>query len=90
MFLYPFLFIRGLSCPRTVQTVLTGNCLKLTYTWISFLYLVVTLAFLKSIGQVLAWKSGRKVPLVPLGLAADTNDRLAHLFLNLKPAKQPL
>ncbi len=26
----PFLFIRGLSCPRSVQTTLTQNCLELT------------------------------------------------------------
>ncbi len=26
----PFLFIRGLSCPSSVQTLLTQNCLKLT------------------------------------------------------------
>ncbi len=26
----PFLFIRGLSCPASVQTSLTQNCLKLT------------------------------------------------------------
>jgi hypothetical protein len=34
---------------------------------ISFLYLVVPLAFFKSLGQVLAWKSGLKVPLLPSG-----------------------
>ncbi len=28
--LNPFLFIRGLSCPCHVQTLLTQNCLKLT------------------------------------------------------------
>jgi hypothetical protein len=32
-----------------------------------FLYLVVTLAFRKILGLVSAWKSGLKVPLLPLG-----------------------
>jgi hypothetical protein len=36
----------------------------------SFLFLVVTLAFKKSLGQVLAWKSGLKVPLLTLLTAA--------------------
>jgi hypothetical protein len=45
-----FLFITGLSCPRVVQTSLTQNCLTT-----SFLYLVVTLALKKSLGQALVW-----------------------------------
>ncbi len=32
----PFLFIRGLSCPGSVQTYFTPNCLKLTIP--GFLY----------------------------------------------------
>jgi hypothetical protein len=67
--LNPFLFIRGLSCPRIVHKSLTQTILKLTiclnFLTTSFLYLLVTLAFLKSLGQVLAWKSGIKMPLMP-------------------------
>jgi hypothetical protein len=43
----PFLFIRGLSCPRSVQTSLTQNILRLTIPghWLK-----------ETLGQVLAWK----------------------------------
>jgi hypothetical protein len=53
----PFLFIRGHSCPRSVQTSLTQNCLELTISGFfttSFPFFVVTLALKKCIGQVLA------------------------------------
>ncbi len=40
----PFLFIRGLSRPSRVQTLLFQNCLKLDFLTLVFLYLVVTLA----------------------------------------------
>jgi hypothetical protein len=43
--LHPFLFIRGLSSPSSVQTLLTQNCLYLDFLTTVFLYLVVTLAF---------------------------------------------
>jgi hypothetical protein len=66
----PFLFIKGLSCPRTVQTSLTQNCLKLTIRTVlyldnlsnSFLFFVVTLVLNKYICKVLVWKS---LPLLP-------------------------
>ncbi len=41
-----FLFIRGLSCPTSAQTLLTQNCLKLTIP--GFLTTVVTLALKKN------------------------------------------
>jgi hypothetical protein len=51
--LNPFLFIRGLSCSRSVQTSLTQHCLSLTTVYLdflttSFVNLVVTLALLKN------------------------------------------
>ncbi len=68
----PFLFIKGLSCPGTVQTLLTQNCLKLTIRTVlysnldnlsnSFVFLVVTLVLNKYICKVLVWKS---LPLLP-------------------------
>jgi hypothetical protein len=61
--LNPFLFIRGFSCPRSVQT---QNCLKLTITGFPYNLLLAScgdIGFLKkNIGQVLVWKSGLKVP----------------------------
>ena len=42
----PFLFIRGLSCPRCIKDLLSLNCLKLTIP--EFSYLVLTLAFSKN------------------------------------------
>ncbi len=41
--LNPFLFIRGLSSPSSVQTLLFQKCLKLDFLTPVFLYLVVTL-----------------------------------------------
>ncbi len=38
----PFLFIRGLSCPRNVQTSLTQNCLKPTIPGFPYNLLPVT------------------------------------------------
>jgi hypothetical protein len=38
----PFLFIRGLSCPISVQTSLTQNCLKLTILGFPYNYLPVS------------------------------------------------
>ncbi len=56
---------------QRAQTSLTQNCLKLTvpgFHTTYFLFLVVTLAFKKSLGQVLTWKSGlKKLPFLPLG-----------------------
>jgi hypothetical protein len=53
-----FLFIRGLSCPRSVQTSLSQNCLKLTIPRFPHILLLVSwLIRKKCIGQVLAWKS---------------------------------
>jgi hypothetical protein len=45
-----FLFIRGLSCPSSVQTYLPQNCLMLTILRFHYncLYLVVTLALKKN------------------------------------------
>jgi hypothetical protein len=45
-----FLFSRGLSCPRSVHTSLTQNCLKLTipgFTYYLFPFSCGTLAFKK-------------------------------------------
>jgi hypothetical protein len=57
----PFLFIRGLSCPGSVQTSLTQNCLKLTILGFPYNLFPVSCGdigfFTKSIGQILAWKS---------------------------------
>ncbi len=66
----PFLFIRGHPCPRSVQRSLTQNCLKLTIPGFTYNLLPVScgdIGFKKSLGQVLAWKSGLKVHLLPLG-----------------------
>jgi hypothetical protein len=66
----PFLFIRGLSCPRRVKTSLTHHCLELTMSGYPYNLLPVSCgdtSFKKSLGQVLAWKSGLKVPLLPIG-----------------------
>ncbi len=38
----PFLFIRGLSCPRSVQTSLTQNCLQLTIPGLPYNLLLVS------------------------------------------------
>ncbi len=66
----PFLFIRGLSCPRSVQTSLTQNCLNLTTPGFPYNLLLVSfgdIGFLKNcIGQVFAWVSVFKVPLLSL------------------------
>ncbi len=65
----PVLFIKEHSRPCSAQTSLTQNCPELTilgFLTTSFLFLVVSLAF-KQIDQVLKWKSGLKVPLLPLG-----------------------
>jgi len=61
--LNPFLFIRRLSCPRSVAIWLTLKltiCMYLHFLTTSFLYLVVTLDFKKVLGLVLAGKSGLK------------------------------
>jgi hypothetical protein len=67
----PYLFIRGLSCPRNIQTSLTQNCLKLTMPRFPYNLLCVScggISILKNcIGQVLAWKSGLKLFLLHLG-----------------------
>jgi hypothetical protein len=66
-----FLFIRGLSCPHSVQTSLTQNFLKLILSGIPYNLFPVScgdIGFLKrNLGQVLGGKSGLKVPLLPLG-----------------------
>jgi hypothetical protein len=69
----PFLFIRGLSCPRCIQASLSLNCLKLTIPGFPHNCLLVScgdIGFLKQNSRstvVLAWKSGLKVPFLPLG-----------------------
>jgi hypothetical protein len=71
MCLNPFLFIRGLSCPICIQASLSSNCFKLIIPGFPHNCLPVScgdISFLKKIlGLVLAWKSGLKVPLLPLG-----------------------
>ncbi len=65
----PFLVIRGHALD-SVQTSLTRNCLKLTIPGFPYnLYPVSSgdIGFKKSLGQVLASKSGLKVVLLPLG-----------------------
>jgi hypothetical protein len=68
--LNPFLFIRGLSCPICIQASLFLNCLKLTISGFPHNCLSVScgdIGFKKILGLVLAWKSGLKVPFLPLG-----------------------
>ncbi len=66
-----FLFIRGLSCPSCIQASLSLNCLKLTIPGFLHNCLPVScgdIGFKKKIlGLLLAWKSGLKVPFLPLG-----------------------
>jgi hypothetical protein len=66
-----FLFIRGLPCPHSFQASLTQNFLKLILSGIPYNILPIScgdIGFLKrNLGQVLAGKSGLKVPLLPLG-----------------------
>ncbi len=65
-----FLFIRGLSCPSSVQTSLTQNCFKLTIPRFTYNLLPAScgdIGFLKILCLILAWKSGLEVPLQPLG-----------------------
>ncbi len=63
----PFLFVRLLSYPSSVQTLLIQN-----FTWISLQLSSCILwwhwLFKKILGLVLDWKSGLKVPLGPLCL----------------------
>ncbi len=67
----PFLFIRGLSCPSCNQGSLSLNCLKLAIPGFPHNCLPISCGndgFLKKIlGLELAWKSGLKVPFLPLG-----------------------
>jgi hypothetical protein len=66
----PFVFIRGLSCPNWIKASLSLNCFKLTIPGFPHNCLPVycgDIGFLKNIlGLVLAWKSGLKVPFLPL------------------------
>ncbi len=68
---FPFLFIRGISCPGSVQTSLIQNWLKLPISGFPYNCLPVScgdIHFLKVIlCLVLAWKSGLKASLLPLG-----------------------
>jgi hypothetical protein len=60
----PFSFIRGLSCPSSIQTLLTQNCLTPIIPDLItevFLYIVATLTIKKSLGL--------KVPVLPLALS---------------------
>jgi hypothetical protein len=54
-----FFFIRGLSCPHSVQTSLTQNFPKLILSGIPNNLFPISCG---DIGQVLAGKSGLKVP----------------------------
>ncbi len=67
----PFIFIRGLSCPCSVQISLTKNCLKLIIPgFFSFKPLPAScgdIGFKKILGLVLAQKLGHKVCLLLLG-----------------------
>jgi hypothetical protein len=82
--LNPFLFIRGLSCPSCVQAPLSLNCLKLAIPGFPHNCLPVSLGALalkKIIGLVWAWKSGLKVPFLPLGRSFPLqNILLSDLF----------
>ncbi len=63
----PFLF----SCPSCIQASLSPNCLKLTIPGFPHNCLPVSCGDIgfktKILGLVLAWKSGPKVPFLPLG-----------------------
>ncbi len=91
----PFLFIKGISCPRSVQTSLTQNCLKLTIPGFPHSLLPVScgaIGFKKSLGQVLTWKSGRKGSLLPLRPSCSLQTiLLSHLVeTDRKPYPLPL
>ncbi len=65
-----FLFIRGLFCPSCIQASLSLNCLKLTIPGFPHNCLPVSwcdIGFKKILWLVLAWKSGLRVPFLPLG-----------------------
>jgi hypothetical protein len=56
--------------PRSVKMSLTQNCLRLTIPGFPYNLLPVScgdIGFKKILDLVLAWKSGLKVPLLPLG-----------------------
>jgi hypothetical protein len=57
----------ALAVFRTQSLKINLSLIYLHLLTASFLYHVVPKAFLKSIDQELAWKSGYKVPLLPLG-----------------------
>ncbi len=100
-YLNPFLFIRGLSYPSRVQTSLNQNCLKLTITGYPYNCLPVfcgDIGIKKIPGLLLTWKSGLKVPLLPLepscplqkillsdliGCDSPRHGPLAHFFLHI-------
>ncbi len=70
----PFLFIRGLSCPSCIQALLSLKCLKLIIPGSGFPHNCLPVScgdtdtgFKKILGLILAWKTGLKVPFLPLG-----------------------
>ncbi len=99
----PFLFIRGLSCHRSVQTTLTQSFLTANYTWISLqppsciLWSHWLLKSLEILPQSVFTAIRALLPFDKLfcwviwwwwKTAADSNGLLA-LFLNFKGVKQP-
>ncbi len=88
----PFLFIRGLSCPSSVQaSLLTPNCLKLTIPGFLYNCLPVScgdIGFKKILGLVLTWKSGLKVLLLPLGRSCPLQTILLSDLIGFDSALQ--
>jgi hypothetical protein len=52
---------------QQAQASFSLNCTKANYTWISVQPPCGVIGLKKATDQVLAWKSGRKVPLLPWG-----------------------
>ncbi len=82
----PLLFLRGLSCPRSVQTSLTQISLKLTILGFPNNLLPVACrdsGLKKNLGLVFAWKSGLKAPLLSLGSSCPLQTILWVIWLGV-------
>jgi hypothetical protein len=98
--IFTFLKTRGLSCPCCVQPSLSRKYLYLTIPGFPYNLLPVSygeIGFKKIIVQVLAWKFGYKMPLLPVGPSCPLQAILLQvvmavwsLFFYLVRTKQPL